>query len=88
MYGICESCGNPCGVGIVDYGIGPYEFWGAPGFDSQPAAVSDCCEAPARDEDGKDISTYDIEYEAECAKAEYYADLQEEREMFPDDYDW
>jgi hypothetical protein len=42
---ICEACGQPCRVTTVDYGIGTYEYWGAPGFDVQLCDVSDCCEA-------------------------------------------
>lgn len=33
----------------MDFGIGAYEFWGARGFQIDLVAVSDCCEAPARD---------------------------------------
>ncbi len=87
MTGTCEACKESCIVGIVDFGIGPYEFWGAPGYDSRPAAVSACCEAPAVDEEGRDISQWDIKDEMECAKADYLEGLAEDREMFPDDYD-
>lgn len=86
MIGICEGCKQECSVGIVDFGIGHYEFWGAPGFDSQPAAVSECCEAPAVDNEGNDISEADIKDEEECARADYLEGLAEDRELFPDDY--
>lgn len=42
----CQDCKNPCYEIVVDFGIGEYEFWGAPGYDSQEALVSHCCEAP------------------------------------------
>lgn len=40
----CEGCKLPCEVIEVDFGIGAYEYWGAPGFDVQICAVSNCCE--------------------------------------------
>ena len=88
MIGTCEDCEQECSVGIVDFGIGHYEFWGAPGFDSQPEAVSDCCEAPAFNDQMEYISQEDIKEEEECARADYYIDLQKDRQMFPDDYDY
>lgn len=45
----CEACGKPCSIQVVDYGIGAYEYWGAPGFDIQLCEVSDCCEAEPLD---------------------------------------
>lgn len=43
---ICPSCGalDP-DVIEVDFGIGPYEYWGAAGVDVQLAWVTRCCEA-------------------------------------------
>lgn len=46
---ICKGCGEPCRVVEVDFGIGPYEYWGATGFDSRPALVSNCCETDYED---------------------------------------
>ena len=31
-------------TGVVDNGIGAYEFWGQRGFHSDVGVVSDCCE--------------------------------------------
>jgi len=42
---ICKACNRECQVITVDFGIGAYEYWGAPGYDSRPEQVSDCCEA-------------------------------------------
>lgn len=42
---ICSDCKQPCTPVGIDRGIGPFEFWGAKGFDSQPDVGSDCCEA-------------------------------------------
>lgn len=42
----CEGCGEECHSKYLDTGIGPYDYWGATGIDSQPALVSNCCEAP------------------------------------------
>ncbi len=41
----CVECGEECEIVEVDEGIGPYEFWGAPGNDIQIVKVSYCCEA-------------------------------------------
>lgn len=42
---VCLSCHQPCEVGAVDFGIGPYEFWGRKGIDKDVQIVSDCCES-------------------------------------------
>ena len=49
----CEACLKQCRMITVDFGIGAYEYWGAPGFDVQLADVSDCCEAECIDEDDR-----------------------------------
>ena len=41
---LCRACNRECRVITVDFGIGAYEYWGAPGYDSRPEQVSDCCE--------------------------------------------
>lgn len=51
---ICKGCGNDCGVVEVDFGVGFTEYWGAPGWDSRIALVSQCCEADWVDERGLD----------------------------------
>lgn len=40
----CLDCKRPCDVIEVDFGIGPYEYWGATGCDVRIAPVSDCHE--------------------------------------------
>jgi hypothetical protein len=50
----CTGCGDPCHVVEVDFGIGAYEYWGAPGFDSRIERVSNCCEAPVSGDDEDD----------------------------------
>lgn len=42
---LCESCGQPADCEEVDFGIGAYEYWGAPGVDVNIQLVSTCCEA-------------------------------------------
>lgn len=42
---ICKACEKECAVTTIDVGIGSYEYWGAPGYDSQLCQVSLCCEA-------------------------------------------
>jgi hypothetical protein len=41
----CENCLRVCKKYIEDDGIGAYEFWGAPGFDSRIIVKSGCCGA-------------------------------------------
>lgn len=47
--GNCEECGQPCRGTWADFGIGPYEYWGAKGVDTDYQFVSECCEAPILD---------------------------------------
>jgi hypothetical protein len=47
----CCCCGQECTVKRVDFGIGPYEYWGHRGVDVQERDCSDCCEA--------DLTLYD-----------------------------
>lgn len=61
MTGICSACHEPCEVIVVDFGIGPYEYWGATGIDSRPEAVSNCCDAPVYDESGHRITENDVQ---------------------------
>lgn len=42
---ICEECGKECEPVSVDFGIGSYEYWGAPGVHHDYQDVSPCCEA-------------------------------------------
>jgi len=41
----CVECGKPCGWRLVDFGIGPHEYWGYVGCHSDVQPASDCCEA-------------------------------------------
>lgn len=42
--GYCSACHEEC-VGIqVDFGIGPYEYWGCKGVDRDVHWMSMCCE--------------------------------------------
>jgi hypothetical protein len=41
----CEECGKPDPeMNLADFGIGPYEFWGAKGCRHDLQWVSRCCE--------------------------------------------
>lgn len=44
MHGYCTACGEECDSINVDFGIGPYEYWGSVGIDVQIAEFSACCE--------------------------------------------
>ena len=46
---------------MVDFGVGLYEFWGAPGVDSQPEVVSNCCEAAVIDVLGNRVGMEDYD---------------------------
>lgn len=54
MSTVCTGCGEGCTVVEVDFGVGHYEYWGAPGFHRDVQRVSNCCEAPIRDDDDQD----------------------------------
>lgn len=43
---ICPACGvaDP-DIVQVEMGIGYYEYWGAPGYDSHEVPLTRCCEA-------------------------------------------
>lgn len=60
MNGTCTACGQPCQVGLVDFGIGSYEFWGHKATDIDIVAVSDCCEAPVVNAIGHRITVQDV----------------------------
>jgi hypothetical protein len=47
--GWCKECGKECTGKQVDEGIGPYEFWGAPGVHHDWVTLSDCCDADVLD---------------------------------------
>ena len=51
---ICSECHEECTAVDVDFGIGAYEYWGAPGFDSNVQTVSNCCEADFEETDEDD----------------------------------
>ena len=40
---VCLSCGKPCEVIPVDFGIGPYEFWGQKCVHKDIQPASSCC---------------------------------------------
>lgn len=46
MIEICTGCGiaDP-DCAWIDLGIGAYEYWGAPGYDSHEVWLTRCCEA-------------------------------------------
>lgn len=52
IVGNCEECGKECTGQWVDFGIGPYEYWGARCVDTNYQYVSNCCEAPILDASG------------------------------------
>ncbi len=45
----CMACGQECRSVEVDFGIGPYEFWGFRGVDRDVRLVSNCCEHEVTD---------------------------------------
>lgn len=69
---VCTECKQPCRPKALDHGIGPYEFWGQKGYDSQPDVGSDCCEAP--------LLYLGNEYTA----ADYAEDMEAERQDYAD----
>ena len=67
---ICTDCGKPCHAGIVDFGIGCYEYWGAKGVDKNEQFVSQCCEAPVTTPDGEPYTKWDALAEAQEQRAD------------------
>jgi len=55
--GICEDCGHFCIAVVRDFGIGPYEYWGARGNHHDYQQVSPCCEVSIVEGDTKVIRT-------------------------------
>lgn len=55
----CQECHEPCDVTLVDFGIGPYEYWGQRCNDTNKQMVSDCCEATCLDENGNEVDFTD-----------------------------
>ena len=61
----------------VDQGIGPYEFWGRKGFDSNLQWVSNCCEAQVYE--NEDLTIEDDDYpDPEAARADDLYDRRRE----------
>ena len=54
----CLECHQECDIITVDNGIGAYEFWGFPGFDTNLVEVSSCCETEFT-EDKRDLQLLD-----------------------------
>ena len=52
---VCDSCGRECELAMVDFGIGPYEFWGAKGCHVDKAGASVCCESTNYFEGGEKL---------------------------------
>ena len=43
--GWCSACHKPATARQMDFGIGPYEYWGCRGFHHDLQWASPCCEA-------------------------------------------
>lgn len=71
MNGTCKACGHPCKVGIIDNGIGRYEFWGDKCVDIQLEAVSNCCENTAVNDTNHEITVQMIKNQRELDRSGY-----------------
>lgn len=69
---ICSECREECLETTVDEGIGPFEFWGAKGNDSQIVVVSDCCEARILRDPSEVLN---LRLEEEAARADAMLDM-------------
>lgn len=76
----CGECGKECDSLVVDYGIGPYEFWGARGWHTDKQLVSSCCGDVVL-LGGKEYSYGEYMYDLECEKADRLYDERKDREM-------
>ena len=63
MDGYCSECGLECTGKSVDFGIGPYEYWGQKGNNTQIEWVSSCCEATITDEEKNVIDPPEPDYD-------------------------
>lgn len=73
----CGNCGKVCEMVQRDMGIGPYEFWGRKGFDSDLQWVSECCEATVYE--NEDLTIEDDDYpDPEADRGDYLYDLSRE----------
>jgi len=59
----CQDCQQECSAEPHDFGIGPYEYWGARGTDRNVQVVSNCCEAGLEDFFGnsKEVDVRDLD---------------------------
>ena len=64
---VCDYCKSKCLGRFVDFGIGPYEYWGHMGCDTNIQWVSDCCDAPVVDENGDAVEPPDDEPDGDRA---------------------
>lgn len=57
----CSDCSEETFPKKVDFGIGPYEFWGARGFHKDIRTVSDCCGGTIEDRYGNEVDPEKLE---------------------------
>ncbi len=74
----CSSCHNECSYKIVNTGIGHYEYWGAPGYDDNPAVISDCCSEPCLNDDGTEVSAIEIKIHEDNEYADHMEHFYED----------
>ena len=72
----CGECGKHCDQVEFDFGIGPYEFWGRRGVDTNQQWVSDCCEAKVFEDE--DLRVEEDEPDLEADRADYLNDMRRE----------
>lgn len=79
----CGECGKECSARLVDEGIGPFEFWGSRGTHHEYVVVSSCCEATVYEDKDLTLEYYatDLIADEEAAKADYYYELERDREL-------
>lgn len=66
----CACCGQACTVGKVDFGIGPYEFWGVKGVHHDERVVTECCESEyVFNGEGEEVEASSVEID-ECQEPE------------------
>lgn len=85
----CTECGKQCKGTVLDFGIGPYEYWGQHCVDTNKQFVSECCEADVSDnpENLHSLVTLeDIEQSAAEAKAERRLQRELDREFKEDNH--
>jgi hypothetical protein len=66
----CTECGEPCGIKLVDNGIGWDEYEGHQYHHKHVETISDCCECNVTDVHGNEVTPSDLNADLEANEAD------------------